>query len=250
METQRLYGSLASLWPLFSPPEEYVEEVETFRRRLHAHGVADGSTILHLGSGGGSIDYHLAQGYRVTGVDSSAAMIEQARLVNPGVEYIEADIRNVRLDRTFDAVLVHDAIASMTSTAELEAVYRSAAHHLRAGGVMLALPEELRQRLALAEPSVDTRVDGMTVLHVMTTYHDDDPSDNSYETVYVFLLRERGQLRVEVDRHIGGVFELEDFMAAIRAAGFAATAERWELTWDDEPELPLITAIRLPDTPG
>src|SRR3712207_7142444 len=40
--TPRLYGDLASLWLLFSPPSEYAEEVETFRARFRRHGVADG----------------------------------------------------------------------------------------------------------------------------------------------------------------------------------------------------------------
>src|SRR3712207_9202645 len=98
--TPRLYGDLAFLWSLFSPPEEYVEEVETFRARLLRHGVPDGGAVLHLGSGGGSIDYHLKRHYRVTGVDLSPAMLAHARGVNPEVEYLHGDIRDARLGRT------------------------------------------------------------------------------------------------------------------------------------------------------
>ena len=145
--TPRLYADLASLWALFSPPEEYVEEVETFRARLVRHGVPDGGSLLHLGSGGGSVDYHLKRFYRVTGVDISEQMIDEARRLNPEVEYVRGDIRAVRLGRTFDAVLAHDAISYMTSVDELRAVYRTAAAHLRTGGLMIALPEELKERL-------------------------------------------------------------------------------------------------------
>ena len=58
-QAPRLYTDLASLWPLVSPPEDYPEEVESFRERFQRHGVPDGAAVLHLGSGGGSIDYHL-----------------------------------------------------------------------------------------------------------------------------------------------------------------------------------------------
>jgi SAM-dependent methyltransferase len=242
----RLYGDLASLWPLFSPPEEYAEEVTTFRARFARLGVPEGGTLLHLGSGGGSIDYHLKESYRVTGVDVSDEMIAIAQELNPEVEYVRGDIRTVRLQRTFDAVLVHDAISYMTSVDELRAVYRTAAEHLRVNGIMLALPEELRERLASLEPSVETRVTGSTVLTVMEASYDPDPLDHSFENVYVFLVREGNALRVELDRHINGVFELEEFLEAIRAAGFTATAERWELSeWGDGPELPLIVAVRV-----
>jgi len=243
--TPRLYGDLAHLWLLFSPPDEYIEEVETFRARLLRHGVPDGGTLLHLGSGGGSIDYHLKDSYRVTGVDVSERMLELARRVNPEAEYVRGDIRSVRLGRTFDAVLVHDAISYMTSVDELRAVYATAAAHLRPGGLMLALPEELKDRLPHLEPTVETRVVGSTVLSVMTTYYDPDPSDHSFETVYVFLVREGDELRVELDRHVEGAFELEEFLDAIRSAGFAPSVERWELSeWGEGPELPLITAVR------
>lgn len=246
MAAPRLYNDLASLWHIFSPPEEYVEEAATFRARLLRHGVPDGGTLLHLGSGGGSIDFHLKQSYRVTGVDLSDAMIAQARQVNPEVEYVKGDIRSARLARTFDAVLVHDAISYMTSVAELLAVYRTAAAHLEVGGVMLAIPEELKVRLPYLEPTVTTRTVGSTVLTVMETDFDPDPTDHSFENVYVFLIREGDQLRVELDRHVNGAFTLEEFLDAVRAAGFSAVAERWELSeWGDGPELPLITAVRM-----
>ena len=244
--TARLYGDLASLWALFSPPEAYVEEVETFRARLVRHGVPDGGSLLHLGSGGGSIDYHLKRFYQVTGVDISEQMIGQARRLNPEVEYVHGDIRTVRLGRVCDAVLVHDAISYMTSDEELRAVYRTAAAHLRTGGLMIALPEELKERLPRLETTAETRAVGSTVLSVMTTHYDRDPRDHSFETAYVFLVREGDDLRVELDRHVLGAFELEEFLEAIRAAGFSTTVERWELPeWGSEPELPLITAIRL-----
>lgn len=240
-----LYNELAWLWSVFSPPEEYLEEVETFRRRFRRHGIVEGSRILHLGSGGGSIDYHLKHSYHITGVELSQQMIEQAERINPEVEYVQGDMTSLQLGRSFDAVLVHDAVSYMTSIQELERVYRTAADHLRAGGLMLALPEELKSRVSAMQPTVEKRVAGNVVLHVMTTHYDADPSDNTYETVYVFLIREREEVRVVMDRHVVGAFELDDFLFAIRKAGFTAQAERWELSeWGDAPELPLITAIK------
>lgn len=71
-----------------------------FRKRFRRHGVRDGARVLHLGSGGGSIDHHLKQNYRVTGVDIAPAMIAYAARLNPEGEYIQGDIRDVRLGQT------------------------------------------------------------------------------------------------------------------------------------------------------
>lgn len=242
----RLYADLVSFWPLVSPPEEYAEEVETFRTRYRRHGIPDGARVLHLGSGGGSIDYHLKQTYAVTGIDISVAMVEHARRVNPDVRYHVGDMRSHRMGEMFDAVLVHDAISYMTTREELDAVYMTAAAHLRSGGVMIALPEELLSRVAVADSRVDTHRHGGRKITIVESSHDADPSDNTYDHAFVFIIQENGTMRVEVDRHVGGAFELADFVAAIEQAGFDATVEPWELAdWQpDEEPLPLITAVR------
>lgn len=240
----KLYTSLAHLWHLYSPPEDYAEEAFTFHRRFQRQGIPDGASVLHLGSGGGSLDYNLKRWYRIVGVDLSAEMIDQARQVNPDVEYVRGDIRDVRLGRTFAAVVVHDAIAYMTSAAELLSVYRTAAAHLQSGGVMLAVPEELPERLRARAPTITTREGGGIMLHVMEICYDSDPEDHLFEVVMVFLVRKGDELQVEVDRHRNGVFALEEFLAAVRSAGFAAEAETWELShWDVEPAMPLIVGV-------
>ena len=245
MEGPRLYNDLASLWLAFSPPEEYTEEVASFVRRFSRHGVPDGGTVLHLGSGGGSIDFLLKRHYRVTGVDLSEPMLAVSRALNPEVEYLDGDIRDVRLGRTFDAVLLHDAISYMTSVAELEAAYRTAAAHLRPGGIMLALPEELKGRRADEEVSAVTRSVGHRTVTFIETSYDPDPSDTTFEVVYLFMIREDDSLRVEVDRHVNGMFELDQFLRAVRKAGFDAVAEPWELSeWEPGREMPLIRAVK------
>lgn len=246
MTQARLYGDLVDLWPLVSRPEDYVEEVGTFLRRLRRHGVQDGARLLHLGSGAGSIDYHLKRSYRVTGVDSSEAMVARARRLNPEVDYRTGDMRTVRLGETFDAVLVHDAISYMTSREELAAAYATAAAHLQPGAVMIALPEELRERAAVDRSDVETHVDGERTVTVIELHHDPDPDDNTCEMILLFVIREGDDVRVELDRHVCGAFDIEDFVTAIEGAGFDAVVEPWELSdWKpDEVPLPLITAVR------
>ncbi len=200
--------------------------------------------MLHLGSGGGSLDCQLKTTYRVTGVDVSAAMIMHAKRVNPEVEYVCGDIRTVRLGRTFDAVLVHDAIAYMTSVTELEQVYHTAAAHLEPGGVMVALPEELRTRFVQDRTEVKTRTRGARTVTFLEVDHDPDPADHSFEAVFVLVIREGKDVRIETDRHVLGLFELYEFLDAMRSAGFDPVAEPWELSdWEPGQEMPLITAV-------
>lgn len=242
-----MYGDLAEFWPLVSPPEDYAEEVATFRARFSRQGVPDGGSVLHLGCGGGSIDHHLKRHYRVTGVDRSEQMLGMARRLNPDVQYCTGDMREVRLGRTFDAVLVHDAISHMTSVDELRAAYRTAAAHLRPGGVMVALPEELRSRLRVAQPTMETHSGGGRSVTLVEVSHDQDPADSTYEQVYIFVVQDGAGVRVEVDRHVHGVFDIEEFTGAMVDAGFAPVVEEWELSsWKEgEAPMPLVTATRI-----
>ncbi len=246
MVEPRLYADLAWVWPFLSPPEHYVEEVESFRRRFAAHGVAPGASVLHLGSGGGSIDFHLKKHYRVTGVDISASMLAYAGALNPEVEYLSGDIRSVRLGRTFDAVLLHDASAYMTSLEQLRQAYETAAAHLEPGGIMVTPPEELRSRFVQHRSSTRTRILGDVTVTTVELDYDPDPLDSCYEKTFIFAIRDGKNQRVEWDVHHNGLYDLEDMLAVMRKAGFRPEVSRWELP--DLPvdkEFPLVTGVRV-----
>jgi SAM-dependent methyltransferase len=69
-----------------------------------------GATVLDLGCGGGSpVAVHMvAQGFRVTGVDSSPTLISLCRTRMPDQEWIVGDMRFLVLGRRFDGILAWD----------------------------------------------------------------------------------------------------------------------------------------------
>jgi cyclopropane fatty-acyl-phospholipid synthase-like methyltransferase len=242
MSAPRLYNDLSWIWSFLSPPESYAAEAASFLKRFRDAGVPDGGTLLHLGSGGGSLDAHLKKNYRVTGIELSQNMIRWAHSINVEVEYVQGDMRSARLGRRFDAVLVHDAIAYMLTSADLKAAYATAAAHLKPGGVMISLPEEVRtffKQHKVTHRTVER--DGKSVTTVTVAY-DADPKDETFETTYVYLIRENGRLTIETDTHTMGIRPLGSFLEAIREAGLEASVEAWDIP--DVPEgFPLITAV-------
>ena len=71
----------------------------------------EGASILDLGCGGGSpIALHMvAQGFPVTGVDSSPTLISLCRTRMPDQQWIVADMRSLALGRRFGGVLAWDS---------------------------------------------------------------------------------------------------------------------------------------------
>jgi SAM-dependent methyltransferase len=81
--------------------------------REAVHGPLE--TLLELGSGGGNTASHLGSNLRLTLTDLAPAMLDLSRTLNPGAEHLVGDMRTLRLGRTFDAVLIHDAIMCLVT---------------------------------------------------------------------------------------------------------------------------------------
>src|ERR1700677_378934 len=73
--------------------------------------LSKGATVLDLGCGGGSpVALHMvAQGFRVTGVDSSPTLISLCQTRMPDQEWIVGDMRSLALGRRFDGILAWDS---------------------------------------------------------------------------------------------------------------------------------------------
>jgi SAM-dependent methyltransferase len=233
----RLYSDLAWLWPLLSPPESYAAEAKALVRyyRRIAHNPPRRPRLLDLGAGGGHVLSHLAQRFECTAVDASRSMLDNCAKLVPGVECVVADLRRVRLKRSFDVVLLHDAADYLLRPADVRAALRTAALHLEQGGVLFLAPTYTRDNFTDGEFACDGASTGDLDVHYSTLVHDPDPSDTRFEMVLVYVIRNRRQGRVQVveDRHRCGLFARKEWLAALRDAGFNAQwledAKAWSL---------------------
>jgi SAM-dependent methyltransferase len=216
----RLYDELSEWFPLLSPPEEYAEEAELYRRVLTETLGSPPREVLELGSGAGSNASHMKAAFRMLLVDKSPGMLAVSRALNPDCEHVEGDMRNVRLGRQFDAVFVHDAVMYLTSESDLAAAMATAFVHCRPGGVVLFAPDYVRETFRAATDcgGSDGPDRGMRYMEWVT---DPNPADTTFIVDYAYLLREsNGRVRVEHDRHVEGLFPRATWLRLLAAAGF------------------------------
>lgn len=240
----RLYGDLAHLWPLVSPPEEYAEEAGHWRTTLRELLGPGRHRILELGVGGGHNLSHLTADFEATAVDASEGMLAHSRRLNPSVTHHLGDMRRVRLGERFAAVLIHDAIDYMLTEADLGAAIVTAAAHLEPGGVLVMAPDHLLD--SFQGPVVDHRThsaEGVQLTYYEYAY-DPDPSDTTMETLYTYFIQQGGRLEIEHDRHITGLFPKSTWVHLITEAGFSFEERLYHLLEDDT-EYPLLVG-RLP----
>ena len=129
-------------------------------------------------------------------------------------------MRTLDLGRTFDVVLAHDAIAYMTTEADLAAAIATAARHLRPGGLAVLIPDIVTDSFVPRSESGGYDGPDGRALRYLEWDHDSDPSDTEITVDFVLVLREPGQpVRIEHDTHAVGLFPIATWLRLIADAG-------------------------------
>ena len=137
-----VFDAYAAYYDLLYRDKAYGEEAGYVLGLLADHGVRAGS-LLELGCGTGRHAEHFANsGFEIHGIDLSPAMVEQAarrfETAASRHRFEVGDIRTVRLQREFDAVVSMFHVFSYQSTNDdLDRAFQTAALHLRQGGVFV-----------------------------------------------------------------------------------------------------------------
>ncbi len=227
------YQRLADWWPLFSAPEDYEEEAKIYGDLLEATCRGPVESLLELGCGGGNNALFMKQRFgHLTLTDLSSGMVDVSRNLNPECDHAVGDMRSLRLEKTFDAVFVHDAVCYMTTEDDLRRAIETAYVHCRPGGAALIAPDYVREtfRPDTESGGHDEPVEGAQLepgesprgLRYLAWVWDPDPADTSYLTEYSFLLRERdGSVTSEYERHVEGLFSRETFKGLLAETGFS-----------------------------
>lgn len=222
-----LYSTLAEWWPLLSHPDDYAEEAAHHWRVMSHHAGGPIATVLELGCGGGNNAVHLKRHCRMTLTDISPEMIDVSRGLNPECEHIVGDMRTLRLDRTFDAVFVHDAVMYLITEDELRAAIVTAHAHCRSGGVVLIVPDCTRETWQRETSHGGHDGDDGRWLRYLEHIWDPDPTDTEFAADMVYMLHDAdGSTRVEHERHRRGVYPKATWLRLMDAVGLRATIER------------------------
>ncbi len=220
-EHYRLYSDLASWWPLISPPGEYAQEAAYLAGVLSA-APEPVREVLDLGSGGGHVAVHLKDRMTLTLLDLSEEMLAVSRQLNPECAHEQGDMRTARLGRTFDAVLVHDAIDYITSEDDLRQVIETAFAHCRPGGIALFVPDYTAETFRASDGhGGGGRDPAGRQASFRERAWDPDPADACIQVEYEFVLHEAdGQVAVVRESHQLSAFPAATWHQLLAGAGF------------------------------
>ena len=136
---EQTYEAMAPVYDAFTSFNDYERWISSLLEPLDRHGLS-GDRLLDVGCGTGtSFLPMLARGWKVTGCDISAAMLEQARAKAGDVAELHlADIRELPVFGAFDLVwALGDVVNYLYDSDELTSALSGMRANLAAGGLLM-----------------------------------------------------------------------------------------------------------------
>ncbi|HEY7212857.1 MAG TPA: class I SAM-dependent methyltransferase [Bryobacteraceae bacterium] len=198
--------------------------------RLFFSQISPDACVLDLCCGSGHVTKELVRrGYRVTGVDNSAALIELARNELPrSVDLQVQDARELKFEASYDAVLsTFDSLNHILKLDELKAVFDGVHRALKPGGLFV-FDMNLEEAYAadLREWSVDIKDASVGLVRGRF-----DPLSKRASTELIWFVKQDGdcwkQQRSTVEQQC---YAQSEILEGLREAGFreieAAAAQK------------------------
>ena len=132
----------------------------------------------------------------------------------------------------------------MLTEPDLRAAFETAYLHLRPGGVFVTVIELALEIFRQNKVQYLLRERGGVEIAFIENMYDPDPTDTSYESTFIYLVRERGDLKIETDRHLCGLFTMNVWYDNLRMAGFEVRQLSLDEGAEERGPIPLLLCTR------
>lgn len=235
------YNELAWTEDLLADPVEYENEVSVYVDLIKSTAKEPPRTLLHLGCGAGGHDHIFKRHFTVTGIDLSLGMLNKARLAHPEIEYLEGDMRTLRLNRQFDVVAIPDSIDYMASLNDLRQAIQTAVKHLKPSGILLIVAHTAEtfqnNNFAYTGEKDDIHVT------LLENNYVNPFSPDTYEITLIYLIRCKGELTTYTEHTIAGLFSQATWDKIFSDSGLSMRKKSMDGIYDkyllDEGKYPL-----------
>jgi SAM-dependent methyltransferase len=178
-------------------------------------------TVLDVACGTGGHLRHLQHNYEVTGVDLDPNMLSEARVHLTDIPLIEGDMRILRLDNRFDAVIcLFSSIGYMSDTEELTSAITAMADHLNPGGVLI-VDGWVRPDAWRGGGSTSVEVATSDQIKVARVVHSRREGPTTHLEMHHLIATQDG-IEHLVDHHELTLFAPDEYESAFRAIGLVA----------------------------
>jgi SAM-dependent methyltransferase len=201
-----IFDNYARYYDLLYRDKDYAGEAQFIHQLIQTH-TPNAQNILELGCGTGNHAVLLAKkGYQIHGVDFSEEMLQKAdsRLskipldLASKLNFSQGDIRQVKLNQTFDVVIsLFHVISYQTTNEDLLAAFNTAKEHLKPGGIFIFDvwygPAVLTERPTVRVKRLEDEKILVTRIAEPVVY----PNENLVDVIYQVFIRDKSSNAVE-----------------------------------------------------
>lgn len=213
-----LFQRLAKYYDKIYKWKEYQKEVE-FIESLFKKFRGKVKHILDVACGTGNHAALLKErGYSILGVDINEEMLEIARQKVKDVEFIEGDMRQLKIGKKFDAVLcLFSSIAYNPSYGELEQTLKNFYYHLKEDGILVFDNAFWKETFVRGHSTVNT-VDEENLK--LARFSNSQVTEKNLKIVFTYLIKENERLDFDIDEHVLGILEIKKVKKLMEKLGF------------------------------
>lgn len=245
MGDEKLYKRFAAYYDKIYRNVDYTGESDFIKFAVKEHKSSSGIELMDMACGTGSHAEILKDSFNVTGVDINEDMLELARQKVPEVNFIQGDMKDLKLELDFDVITcIFSAIHYNKNLSELENTLKNFYNHLKDGGVLIYDLSLNTSNWIEGLVSVDTVVeDKLKLARICQS----KLKDGIFNADFVFLFKDNGNFDFDIDSHELGIFEIEEVLKTMYKVGFETfiyadfTEELWE---DGEVKRPVFVCVK------
>ncbi|NIQ06148.1 MAG: class I SAM-dependent methyltransferase [Candidatus Korarchaeota archaeon] len=215
MERMPIYGPFAKYYEEIYSERPYQKEVEFIESMLQKYDLE--GRILDVGCGTGQhVKLLNEKGYYVMGMDASEEMLEIAQENVKNVEFFKGDMKDFTTSETFDTMLcLFTTMHYNKSMKEVEKTLRNFYNALGRKGIVIfdiSLTEDVR-----GGPSLHVHADDTLQIARVGLWR---PRGDVMHAKFLFLVKDQEGMDFEVEKHVLGLFNLEQIKEVMEKIGF------------------------------
>ena len=217
-----MFEKSANVYDLIYKSKDYAGEAQ-FLSALIEEYKPDAKSLLDLGCGTGEHCINLKRSfdYAVTGIDINAEMIEIAKLKNPNVTFIHADMTDFSLGQKYDvAISMFSAIGWLKSLDRVEKAFSCASAHLNDGGLILIEPWLFPEYFSGGHVFMDVE-DGpdVKVCRMSRTEKATDTRNDFSKIEFHYTVGTKDKIETYTELHEIGLYKKDDIIQKLKDVG-------------------------------
>ncbi|MFW9818151.1 MAG: class I SAM-dependent methyltransferase [Candidatus Thorarchaeota archaeon] len=213
-----MYKELAKYYDLIYSWKDYKGEIKRIKKLIKKYKISEGKELLDVGCGTGKHLEYLKKDFSCTGSDINTEMLEIARENIEGVNFTQADMITLDINKKFDVIIsLFSSIGHVKTYENLEQTLHNFSKHLKKGGIVIIEPWLTKSIYDAGRPGMTT-YDGedIKIARLNTTKIDGDLSILEF----YYLIAERNKDIVNYfEKHELGLFEIDKFLEYMTNSG-------------------------------